>query len=232
MVSKGKKELMIFQKRILGLLGFFLAPCAIGFGLLGDNSAIIDPKWWYSISMTYYANSQICMIGVLFSMAVMFLSYIGYNTSDKVLTIISGISAMGIIVFPCGHEGIEITGLLGLECGTSFIIHCTFASLMFISFAIMVGYNFTQTKGGDNMTPEKQLRNKIYYTCAGIIGVFMLNQVIASIFGFPGYWTLINEAIMLWAFSFAWLVKAEFFECFNDKKASPELNNVIKNEIA
>ena len=99
MVSKGKKELMIFQKRILGLLGFFLAPCAIGFGLLGDNSAIVDPKWWYSISMTYYANSQICMIGVLFAMSVMFLSYVGYNTSDRILTIISGVCAMGIIVF-------------------------------------------------------------------------------------------------------------------------------------
>ena len=232
MVSTGKKELMIFQKRILGLLGFFLAPCAIGFGLLGDNSAIVDPKWWYSISMTYYANSQICMIGVLFSMAVMFLSYIGYNASDKILTIISGISAMGIIVFPCGHEGIEITGLLGLECGTSFKIHCTFACLMFISFAIMVGYNFTQSKGDDTMTPEKKLRNKIYYTCAGVIIVFMLNQVISACCGFPGYWTLINEAIMLWAFSFAWLVKAEFFECFNDKKASPELNNAVKNELA
>ena len=215
---------MIFQKRILGLLGFFLAPCAIGFGLLGDNSAIVDPKWWYSISMTYYANSQICMIGVLFAMSVMFLSYVGYNTSDRILTIISGVCAMGIIVFPCGHEGIAVTGLLGLECGTSFIIHCTFASLMFISFAIMVGYNFTRSKG-EKMTPEKELRNKIYYACAGIIGVFMLNQVISATCGFPGYWTLINEAVMLWAFSFAWLVKAEFFSCFNDKTVSPEISN-------
>ena len=96
----------------------------------------------------------------------------------------------------------------------------------------MVGYNFTQSKGDDTMTPEKKLRNKIYYTCAGVIIVFMLNQVISACCGFPGYWTLINEAIMLWAFSFAWLVKAEFFECFNDKKASPELNNAIKNELA
>ena len=221
MVSTSKKELMVFQKRILGLLGFFLAPCAIGFGLLGDNSQIVDPKWWYSISMTYYANSQICMIGVLFSMAVMFLSYIGYNASDKILTIISGISAMGIIVFPCGHEGIEITGLLGLECGTSFKIHCTFACLMFISFAIMVGYNFTQSKGDDTMTPEKKLRNKIYYTCAGVIIVFMLNQVISACCGFPGYWTLINEAIMLWAFSFAGSSKPNFLSVSMIKKHPP-----------
>jgi hypothetical protein len=227
MISKEKKELMSFQKMILGVLGFLLVPCAIGFGLLGDNSAIVNPKWWYSISMTYYANSQICMIGVLFSMAVMFISYVGYDTSDKILTLISGLSALGIVVFPCGHEGIIQTGLFGLECATSFKIHCTCASVMFISFAIMVGYNFRRSQDGEKVTAEKKVRNKIYSVCAIVIVVFMLNQVIASCCGFPGYWTLINEAIMLWAFSFAWLVKAEFFAIFNDKTISPKINDTI-----
>lgn len=227
MISKEKKELMVFQKRILGLLGFFLVPCAIGFGLLGDNSDIVNPKWWYSISMTYYANSQICMIGVLFSMAVLFLSYVGYNASDKILTIIAGVSALGIIVFPCGHDGISTTGLFGLECGTSFTIHCACASAMFVSFAILVGYNFTRGRNDDTATPEKILRNKVYRICACVIIVFMVNQVLAACCGYPGYWTLINEAIMLWAFSFAWLVKAEFFTMFNDKTSQKINNNTI-----
>ncbi|MBR4679457.1 MAG: hypothetical protein IKO99_15860 [Bacteroidales bacterium] len=227
MISNEKKELMVFQKRILGLLGFFLVPCAIGFGLLGDNSAITNPKWWYSISMTYYANSQICMIGVLFSMSVLFLSYVGYNASDRILTIISGLSALGIVVFPCGHDDILITGLFGLDCATSFKIHCICASVMFVSFAIMVGYNFRQGKDGEEGTPEKKVRNKIYSICAAVIIVFMLNQVITAYFGCPGYWTLINEAIMLWAFSFAWLVKAEFFPWFYDKTISPKIDGAL-----
>jgi hypothetical protein len=229
MISIAKKELMSFQKTILGLLGFFLVPCAIGFGLLGDNSAIVNPKWWYSISMTYYANSQICMIGVLFSMAVLFLSYVGYDASDKILTMISGVSALGIVVFPCGHDDILITGLFGLECATSFKIHCACACVMFVSFAIMVGYNFRRSRDGEEVTDEKKIRNKIYSICAGVIVVFMLNQVVASYFGFPGYWTLINEAVMLWAFSFAWLVKAEFFPWFNDKTISQKIDdNILK----
>jgi hypothetical protein len=229
MISIAKKELMSFQKTILGLLGFFLVPCAIGFGLLGDNSAIVNPKWWYSISMTYYANSQICMIGVLFSMAVLFLSYVGYDASDKILTMISGVSALGIVVFPCGHDDILITGLFGLECATSYKIHCACACVMFVSFAIMVGYNFRRSRDGEEVTDEKKIRNKIYSICAGVIVVFMLNQVVASYFGFPGYWTLINEAVMLWAFSFAWLVKAEFFPWFNDKTISQKIDdNILK----
>ena len=227
MISKEKKELMSFQKTILGILGFLLVPFAIGFGLFGDNSAIENPKWWYSISMTYYANSQICMIGVLFSMAVMFISYVGYDTSDRILTLISGLSALGIVAFPCGHDGIDTTGLWGLACTTSFKIHCVCASVMFVSFAIMVGYNFTRSKDGEAITPEKKTRNKIYSICACVIVVFMVNQVIASCCGFPGYWTLINEAIMLWAFSFAWLVKAEFFPKFNDKTQKSN-NPIIK----
>ncbi len=226
MLSKERKDLMIFQKKILGFLGFFLAPCAIGFGLLGDNSAIVSPKWWSSISMTYYANSQICMIGVLFSMALLFFTYVCYDSTDRILTIISGLSALGIIVFPCKHDDILTTGLFGLDSSLSFQIHCVCACFMFVSFAIMVGYNFTRSNG-ENMTEEKKLRNNIYSICAGVIVTFIVNQVLSVYFHYPEYWTLINETVMLWAFSFAWLVKAEFFPWFNDKKISPKIDEAL-----
>ncbi|MBR4267152.1 MAG: hypothetical protein IKQ46_13950 [Bacteroidales bacterium] len=220
MISKERKNLMIFQKKVLGLLGFFLAPSAILFGLWGDNSAIVDPKWWYSISMTYYATSNICMIGVLFTMSILFFSYVCYDKSDRWLTLAAGLCAMGIIAFPCGHSGIETTGILGIKCCYSFVIHCICASLMFISFAILVGYNFRLSEKGGVVTREKMIRNKIYSICSCVIIVFMVNQLITSILHCPGYWTLINEAVMLWAFSFSWLVKAEFFPCFNDKEVA------------
>jgi hypothetical protein len=227
MLSKERKDLMIFQKKVLGFLGFFLAPSAILCGLAGDNSAIVDPKWWYSISMTYYATSNICMIGVLFTMAILFFSYVCYDNNDRWVTILSGLCAMGIIVFPCGHSGIETTGLFGIKCETSFIIHCACASLMFISFAIMVGRNFRLSEKNGEITHEKKIRNKIYSICSCVIIVFMVIQVITSVFKCPGYFTLINEAIMLWAFSFAWLVKAEFFPWFNDKKISPKIDEAL-----
>lgn len=225
MVSKEKKRLMIFQKEILGWLGFGLVPSALLGGLLGDNSELVDPKWWYSISMTYYANSRICMIGVLFSMALLLFSYVPYQKSDKILSKIASFSALGILVFPCKHSGITTTGLLGLDCNTSFIIHCICASVMFICFAIMVGIEFRKKNPYEKMTHEKEVRNKIYAICAIVIVVFLIVQAITSQFDKLQFFTIINETMMLWAFSFAWLVKAEFFSCFNDKTVSPEISN-------
>lgn len=226
--TKSQKSLMLFQKEMLGILGFLLVPFAIGFGLLGDSN---PATWWHSISMTYYANSNICMVGVLFSMSVLFFSYYGYDASDKILSFVAGAASLGVLVFPCGHDGLpceeavnEIlgitecvrrTGILDLEIGLSFKIHCVCASVLFIDFAIMTGYNFTRSNP-ESMSDKKVLRNKIYKICSTIIVVFMLNQVVTSITDAPGWWTLINEFIMLLAFSFAWLVKAEFFNRFND----------------
>ena len=220
-ISTSKKDLMLFQKKMLGLSGFFLVPFAILFGLIGGDS---NPSgWWHSISMTYYANSNICMIGVLFSMSVLFFSYLGYGTSDRIMTFIAGMSALGILVFPCGYEGLEITGLFGLQSHISKSIHYVFASMLFLSFAVMVGYNFTRTSSDDIMTPEKKKRNTIYYTCSAIIVVFLLFKVVVSAFSLPEFLTLINEWIMLLAFSFAWLVKAEFFEFLNDKSVAENI---------
>ena len=44
----------------------------------------------------------------------------------------------------------------------------------------------------------------------------MINQVITSLLNI-GWMTIVNEAIMLWAFSFAWAVKADVFIKFRDK---------------
>ena len=227
MVSLEKKRLMIFQKKILGLLGFWLVPCALLGGLCGDNSAIKDPQWWNSIRMTYYANSSICMIGVLFSMAVLFISYVPYKPSDRAWTFVAGLSALGILVFPCKHDEILTTGLFGLNSDLSFIIHCFCASVMFICFAIMVGIEFPKKHPYEKMTPEKEVRNKIYHICAIIIVVFLITQAITSQFKKLEFLTIINETIMLWAFSFAWLVKAEFFDCFNDKTEQQTINEVV-----
>ena len=90
----------------------------------------------------------------------------------------------------------------------------------------MVGYNFTRSNG-ENMTEEKKLRNNIYSICAGVIVTFIVNQILSVYFHYPEYWTLINETVMLWAFSFAWLVKAEFFPWFNDKTISPKIDGAI-----
>lgn len=214
-VNKGHLN---FQRKVLGVLCALLGPCCILFGLLGDNL----PGWYKSISATYYANSKICMIGLLFATAVFFLTYKGYDKKDTVMAIIQGVSALGVIVFPCATEGIpERVGLFNLPVSVSNVFHCISASVLFVAFAIMISWLFTQ---GDDTNPQKAKRNTVYDICAIIIYTGCALMAIKSatpILDFIPDWfpvTWFMETVMLEAYAVAWLTKAETFEKLNDKE--------------
>ena len=206
------KDLVLHQRRILGILCILLAPLSLGFGLLGDNA----PQWWYSISATYYANSKMFMIGLLCCTALFFFSYRGYDWKDKVATIIAGVSALGVVIFPCECMASSLReGLFNLPIKISNVIHCISASILFSDFAFIIGYLFPKSNG--NPTEEKKKRNLVYYICCGVIVVFAIWECTFSLVGLPKYWTVINEWVMLTSFGIAWLVKGESIKFLNDK---------------
>lgn len=213
------KDHLNFQRKVLGILCALLAPSCMLLGLFGKTTN--PPMWYDSISATYYANSKICMIGLLFTTAVFFLTYKGYDSKDTELAWVQGISALGIIVFPCFNPGVpDHVGLFQLPINISNSIHLSFASILFLSFATMITFLFTK---GNKTNLQKAKRNKVYYTCGIIIYAVMVFQLLAFLFimkALPVYIpiTLIDEAIMLTAFSIAWLTKAECFKLLNDKE--------------
>ena len=204
---------MNYQRRVLGVLGFLLAPCCLLFGLLGNNL----PDWYGSISATYYANSKICMIGLLFSVAIFFYIYHGYELIDVIFSCIQATSALMIIVFPCNTSYVNgKVGLFGLDVSISHNFHCIGAAVLFLSFATNIMFLFTK---GNSGTEGKRKRNIVYYTTATIIYVLCLFQGLVTVIPNKIYFTgltMINEWIMLWAFSFAWLTKSEMFPFLND----------------
>lgn len=215
---KNDKETMNWQRKMLSFFGFLLPILAPLFGFLAysDNG----PEFWYSISATYYASSKILMIGVLFVVAFFLWTYKGYDIGDSVSCKISAGAALAILVFPCDCLAAgDHTGILNLPTNISDIFHCISAAILFGSFAYMIGFRFTKTDPNKmhHMTSKKEIRNIIYYTCAGIIVLFMISQVITSLLKVR-WMTIVNEAIMLWAFSFAWAVKADVFKKFVDDK--------------
>lgn len=215
------KDIMKFQNKLLGIMCLLLVPTTLLFGLLGVNYNA--PGWWNSISANYYSNAKIFMIGLLFTTSVVFCTYWGYTENsegrkdywDRVLALISGVASLGILVFPCKTIAARPKDILlpfiGLD--VSHFFHCIFAIILFVSFAVMIGWRFTKHSG--KMTIKKMRRNCVYYACASIIGVFLILQIITSIAGLT-WFTMINEAFILTAFSFAWLVKGEAIPFFND----------------
>ncbi len=220
--EKNDRVLLMHQRKMLGLMCGLLAPLAILFGYFGDN----PDEWWYSISASYYCNSKILMIGLLFTTFVYFISYKGKGLDD-IITTISGVAALGVIAFPTNTSFIAddtLVGLFHLPVTTSHIVHCASAGALFVSFAIMILFQFTKSDG--NPTPEKLKRNILFKICGLTIIFFMAFQMVTVSFDdfFPNWWTMINEAVMLTAFSIAWLCKAECITALNDKESADKAN--------
>lgn len=212
-----QRQSMLFQRKALGILCMLLVPCALIFGLFGKG--LNPPEWYGSVSATFYANSNICMIGLLFATAVFFFSYQGYDWRDRTCALIESVMSFSIIAFPCDIGVADRMGLFGLPANINSVIHGIAAAILFVTFAFNVLVLFRLS--GPEPTEKKKLRNKIYLICGIIICVFVLLQGLEAIGALafipdPVPVTMINEFMMLEAFGFAYFVKSEAISKLND----------------
>ena len=193
----------LLHRNVLGLLGMMLPFISIFSGLFVRNKV---HGWWWSISATYYISPALSII--LGASAIFLICYRSYDTIDTVINIISGIFAMGVVLFPCkGPYDYPYVGFFQLPVDVSNIIHSICALLLFIFLSYNIGWLFTR---GSNVK-----KNKIYKFCSYsmivILSIFLLLKIV-GFFGLPipGWIVMIAEALLLLFFGFAWLVKGQF----------------------
>ena len=204
------KATMNYQRKMLALFGVLLPILAPLMGFVAYQ--INGPEFWWSISATFYATSNWLMIGTLAIFSFFLFTYKGYDLGDEITCKVSAGSALGILLFPCACLAAgPTTGILNFPTPVSHVLHCIIAAILFGSFAYMIGWRFTKTDTSTTKTKGKEKRNRVYKICSYVIIGAMCVQVITSIFDL-GWFTIINEAIMLWAFSFAWAIKADMFK--------------------
>ncbi len=206
------KASMNHQRRALALTGFLLQILSTIPGFIaGDRNA---PDFWWSVSATFYATSCIFMIVALGRFSGYLFAYEGYDIGDKATCRFSGAMAYGILLFPCSTSAAgETTGVFNLPTPLSHVIHCIVAALLFGSFAYMIGFRFT--KSDRLLTEAKKKKNLVFRICAGVIVAGMISQFVTSLAGI-GWFTIINETIMLWSFSLAWGVKSDLVKRWRD----------------
>lgn len=192
-----------YQRFMLGAICGLLPVACLLFGALGEIRGINYPEWYNSISATYFANSNMCMIGALCLCSFFLFTYKGYDLGDRAYTLVAAVSALLIVACPCAAAPMDYMGLLALPTKLSDIVHMVAAIALFGSFALMTLTQFTKGK--------HKRRNRIYRICGSIMLAFMAVVALASVFGWPGYMTMICEAGMLDAFAFAWIVKSGVF---------------------
>lgn len=203
-----------YQRFMLGIICGLLPICCFLFGLLGELAGINPPGWYNSISATYFCNSNMCMIGSLCLCAFFLFTYKGYDLGDRAFTMISAISALLIVACPCDAIPSENLGLFAFPVKISSTIHDISASVLFVSFALMILTQFT--KG------NQKRKNTIYRICGWTMVVVMVLVVVGQFIPHPPYMTMIYEFILLEAFAVAWIVKSGALNIQNSNKEGGE----------
>lgn len=205
------------MRRLIGILGISL-PFIVILGGFTQG----EPDLQGSISGYYYTNMRDLFVGILSGVALFLISYRGYEQIDDIVANMSGIFALGIILFPTAmYSGKPVrVGMFLIADNISETIHVTFGALFFLALSFNSLFLFTRRHPGV-MGKEKKRRNMIYRSCGivmilAIVCITMYTIFLRGTFIAATNPVLILESIALLAFGISWLVKGNTL--FKDKK--------------
>ena len=190
-------------RNTLGVLGLLLPVLCLIFNLIFGRE-FNQTYALTSISAAHYSTSYLLFEGILFGMGLFFIIYRGYDKIDRAVSLIIGLSAIFLALFPCAREG-ATRNFLMVSKEISDRIHFIM-SLTFFGFLIyMTGWRFS--KKGKEITKQKKQRNILYLTCAFImIASLIIGYAGKNIFNWT-YSLYVGETATFWAFGIAWLTK-------------------------
>lgn len=189
-----------------------------------------------SISHFYYTTAGPLFTGILITVAIFLLCYKGYPKNkqedrmawitDSLTSRLAAIFALGIVFFPTDSAQ-RITDNIYIFVSSAMVgnLHLGFATLFFLSMAVMTIVNFRRQPGRKFLGNAK---GKLFLVCGwGIIACILILTIYKLIPG-DGHWlrgkfTYVMESFMLLFFGVAWLVKGKSIptEFLFNKLSSP-----------
>ncbi len=204
------------MRRLIGILGIALPIVVVVGGFIQNGFALQG-----SISGYYYTNMRDFFVGLLCGVSLFLVSYKGYEKIDDLVGKMSGIFALGIVIFPTSMYSGKVVqvGMFLIDDNISEYIHLTFSALFFLLLSFNSMFLFTR-RGPGVLSKEKKRRNMTFricgivmtvaIACATVYTLFLRDTVISKIFP-----VIIFESIALLAFGVSWLVKGHTL--FKDK---------------
>ncbi len=206
-------------RRMVGWLGLALPLVLIAGGWASQGG--VEP----SISDYYHTLMRDVFVGVLTAIGLFLITYPGHDpaagehVSDDVITTVAGIAAFGVAYFP--NETPMNANLLGsitqqaLGYKAAAAAHYVSAIVFLSALAAMCLRKFART--------ARPLRRRIYRACGWVIVAMTAAVIVASALRIAGpeaarqvvagtMMILWFEAIAIWAFALAWLVKGRVEE--------------------
>ncbi|MDQ3278464.1 MAG: DUF998 domain-containing protein [Bacteroidota bacterium] len=204
-------------RKTIGWLGILLpAALIIGNAVFGHCYTIQS-----SVSHYYYTITGNLFTGILCAVALFLIAYKGYNRLDQTASTLAGCFALLIALFPTNMETLAAPGTDRQNCVIFSLsenvfrnsVHYITAGAFFLTLAFISWELFT--RGEEQPTYEKKLRNRLYRTCSIVI---LLAVVLIGLYGMFGEKddaisrlkpVFFLEWIALLAFGLSWLVKGE-----------------------
>lgn len=207
-------------RKIIGVLGMAL-PFLL-YLIVYIDSGLLRPL--ESISHYYYTRAGSVFVIVISLMAIFLIVYKGKEPIDFYLSLIAGIFALCVILFPtdniyniCSESTRDYAVTMLYDSKPRITFHYISAAIFLLSLSYMSLCLFTRTdKSPQKKGRRKILRNKFYITC-GVLMVFAIS--IIFIFGklYPSdyynghHLTFWMEALAIESFGVSWLIKGEPF---------------------
>ncbi|MFU8871628.1 DUF998 domain-containing protein [Micromonospora sp. SL4-19] len=164
-----------------------------------------------SISGSYYTDMRNVFVGGMCAIGVFLICY-RYRRLDDVLSTVAGLLAIAVALFPTA-TGVPAGALSPTDIMIG-RVHLISATALFLLLAVFCIFLFPMPDWATvPTTPRTRVRNRIYHACGGVIlGAIALavasNALPQSTQGTlkPLFWC---EALAVFAFGTAWLVKSE-----------------------
>ncbi len=198
-------------RRAIGYLGISLPILLVGLSFISFFKTEPQP----SISNYYYTNLREIFTGTLAAVGLFLIRYKGHGNSsvwknDNLLTNIAGIMAIGVALFPMNPDDFANKIYTFIPYPEKWLgwLHYGFAGLLFLIMALLAINVFTIGQENETRDPKSILNeNNIYRFCGYSIIVFLILVPISETFKLFKYSTLLLEALSLFAFGIAWLIK-------------------------
>ena len=213
MKPKGKNDVFTYRRirRAIGYLGVSLPILLVGLSLIPFFDTEVQP----SISDYYYTNFRDILTGTLAAVGLFMIRYKGHGNisiwkDDQLLTNIGGLMAIGVSLVPVSPETEpqNILTLIPYQFSWLGWLHYIFAALLFLTFALLSINVFTIGQNKTENIPVSTFNeNHIYIFCGSAILVLMVLIPVSEVYYLFNYSTLILEALILFFFGTAWLIK-------------------------